>query len=80
LQPLLAGSSLTQELAPMSLNVKQAAGIGLEALSSLEGHKPVSSAVQEQQLGALKKLKAPEAVLLNAIVPGVEQLVQATRH
>ena len=80
LQPLLAGSSLTQELAPMSLKVKQAAGIGLEALSSLEGHKPVSSAVQEQQLGALKKLKAPEAVLLNAIVPGVEQLVQATRH
>ena len=80
LQPLLAASSLTQELAPMSLNLKQAAGIGLEALSSLESHKPVSSSAQEQQLESLKKLKAPEAVLLNAIVPGVEQLVQVSRR
>ena len=80
LQPLLAGSSLTQELAPMSLNLKQTATIGLEALSSLEDHKPASSKVQEQQLSELKKLKAPQAVLLDAIVPGVEQLVQASSH
>jgi hypothetical protein len=64
----------------MSLNLKQAAGIGLDALSSLESHRPVSSSVQEQQLDTLKKLKAPEAVLLNAIVPGVEQLVQASNR
>ncbi len=80
LQPLLDGSSLTQELAPMSLNLKQTATIGLEALSSLEDHKPASSAVQEQQLSELKKLKAPQAVLLDAVVPGVEQLVQASSH
>ena len=80
LQPLLAGSSLTQELAPMSLNLKQVAGIGLDALSSLESHKPISLSVQAQQLDTLKKLKAPEAVLLNAIVPGVEQLVEASSH
>ena len=80
LQPLLAGSSLTQELAPMSTNLKQAAGIGLDALSSLERHEPVSPSVQAQQLDTLKKLKAPEAVLLDAIVPGVEQLVQASSH
>ena len=80
LQPLLAGSSLTQELAPMSFNLKQAAEIGLDALSSLESHKPVSLSVQAQQLDTLKKLKAPEAVLLDAIVPGVEQLVQASSH
>jgi hexosaminidase len=80
LQPLLAGSSLTQELAPMSLNLKQTETIGLDALSSLEDHKPVSSTVQEHQLTELKKLKAPQAVLLDAIVPGVEQLVQASSH
>jgi hexosaminidase len=54
LQCLLAGSSLTRELAPMSLNLKQTAVIGLDALSSLESHKHVSSSVQEQQLDALK--------------------------
>jgi hexosaminidase len=80
LQPLLAGSSLTHELAPMSTNLKQSAGIGLDALSSLERHKPVSPSVQAQQLDTLRKLQAPEAVLLNAIVPGVEQLVQASSH
>ena len=64
----------------MSLNLKQTATIGLEALSSLEDHKPASSAVQEQQLSELKKLKAPQAVLLDAVVPGVEQLVQASSH
>ncbi len=80
LQPLLAGYSLTLELAPMSLNLKQTAVIGLDAHSSLESHKRVPSSVQEKQLAALKKLKAPEAVLLDAIVPGVEQLVQASSH
>jgi hexosaminidase len=78
LHPLLANSSLTQELAPMSLNLKQAAAIGLDALSSLEGHQPVLASVKEQQLESLKELKAPEAVLLDAIVPGVEQLVRAS--
>jgi hexosaminidase len=80
LQPLLAGSSLAQQLAPMSLNLKQTATMGLDALSSLEDHKPVSSTVKEQQLSNIKELKAPQAVLLDAIVPGVEQLVQASSH
>lgn len=80
LHPLLVGSSLTKELAPLSTNLNQTAVIGLEALSNLENHKPVPSSIQKRQLDALKKLKAPEAVLLDAIVPGVEQLVHASCH
>jgi hexosaminidase len=80
LQPVLERSSLTLELAPMSLKLSQAATIGLDALSSLQNGKPVSSTVQEQQLAELKKLEAPEGVLIDAIVPGVELLVHASSH
>ena len=80
LRPSLAGSSLSSELEPMSLNVSRTAAIGLQALASLEGKKPEAAAEQERQLAELKKAEGPEAVLIDAIVPGVELLVHAARH
>ncbi len=78
LQPQLPDSELTAELAPVSRNLSQAATIGLAALDSLEKHQPVESA--QQQLTKLKQLEAPQAALLNMIVPGVEELVSTPRQ
>ena len=77
LQPQLPQSELTAELAPLSRNLGEAATIGLAALDALEKHQPVDPAQQQQQLATLKKLEAPQATLLNMIVPGVEELVTA---
>jgi hexosaminidase len=79
LQPLLAQYALTQELVPVSRTLSQAAVIGLAALDALQKNQAVSGDQREQQLSSLKSMEAPQAVLLNMAVPGVETLVRATR-
>jgi len=79
LQPLLPQSALTAELVPVSRNLSQAAAIGLSALDALENHKTVSPSAQQDQISSLKSLEAPQAVLLDMVVPGVEVLVRATK-
>jgi len=78
LQPILPHSDLTAELEPVSRTLYQTAVIGLSALDSLQNHKPVSSAVRQQQLSFLKSAEAPQAVLLDMVVPSVELLLNAT--
>jgi hexosaminidase len=71
----LSQSELTAELAPLSHNLNQAAAIGLLALDAIEKRQPVSVSTQQQWLASLKALEAPQAILLDKIVPGVETLV-----
>ena len=78
LQSQLSQSELTAELAPLSSNLNQAAVIGLLALDAIEKQQPVSLSTQQQWLASLKALEAPQAILLDKIVPGVETLV--ARH
>ena len=78
LQPLLAGSSLSAELAPVSVNVSHTAGIGLVALANIQSKQIPPAAVQDQQHAFLKTAEAPEAILIDAIIPGVEALVHAS--
>jgi hexosaminidase len=75
LQSQLSQSELTAELAPLSRNLNQAAAIGLLALDAIEKRQPVSVSTQQQWLSSLKALEAPQAILLDKIVPGVETLV-----
>ena len=75
LEPQLSQSELTAELAPLSRNLSQAATIGLLALDAIEKGQPVSASTQQQWLTSLKALEAPQAILLDKIVPGVETLV-----
>jgi hexosaminidase len=77
LQPQLSQSDLTAELAPLSRNLSQAAAIGLLALDDMENRQSISASNRQQWLAALKPLEAPQAVLLDKIVPGVETLVGA---
>jgi hexosaminidase len=80
LQPILAQSDLTAELAPVSKSLCQTAEIGLEALSALENrkqNKPMTAEQQKKQLAALVEAEKPQAVLLLMVAPSVELLVRA---
>jgi hexosaminidase len=79
LQPMLAQSALTAELVPVSRTLSQTAVIGLSALDALQNHNPVSAPVREQQLAFLKTAEAPQAVLLDMVVPAVEVLLNTTK-
>lgn len=78
LQPLLARSSLTQDLAPVSRNLSQTAAIGLEALDSLQENRPLSGDVRKQNIDFLIEAAKPHAVLLLMVAPSVQTLVEAT--
>src|SRR5467141_3302012 len=79
LQPLLARSYLTQELAPVSRNLSRVAEIGLQALDDLREDRLVSADVWQRNIEFLKSSGKPQAVLLLMVAPSVELLVQATR-
>jgi hexosaminidase len=79
LQPLLARSFLTQDLAPVSRDLSQVAEIGLQALDDLHENRPVSANARQQQIEFLKSSAKPQAVLLLMVAPSVELLVEATR-
>lgn len=79
LQPLLARSSLTQDLAPVSRNLSQVAEIGLQALDDLRENRFVSHDARQRNIEILKFAAKPQAVLLLMVAPSVELLVDATR-
>jgi hexosaminidase len=79
LQPVLARSFLTQELAPVSRNLSRVAEIGLQALDDLHENRPVSPDLRQRNIEFLRASAKPQAVLLLMVAPSVELLVQATR-
>ena len=79
LQPLLARSYLTQDLAPVSRNLSRVAEIGLQALDDLHEDRLVSADLRQRNIEFLKASAKPQAVLLLMVAPSVELLVQATR-
>lgn len=79
LQPLLARSFLTKDLAPVSRNLSQVAAIGLQALDDLKENRVVNPEVRQQNIDFLKDAAKPHAVLLLMVAAPVETLVEATR-
>ncbi len=79
LAPVLPKFSLTAELVPVSKNLSLTAAIGLSALNAIEKKQPVDAASQAAELAALKGYAAPQASLLDMVVPGVVSLVGASR-
>ena len=79
LQPMLARSYLTEDLAPVSRNLSRVAEIGLQALDDLHDNRPVGADLRQQNIEFLKSCGKPQAVLLLMVAPSVELLVQAAR-
>jgi hexosaminidase len=78
LQPSLAHSSLTAELAPVSHGLNQVAIIGLQAMDDLQNHRAVNVEALQRTMDHLKAVETPQVALLLAVKPSVELLVQAT--
>ncbi len=78
LQPLLARSELTQELAPVSTNLNRVSQTGLDAIGYLRDHKSAPADWRTRQLAFLKTAEKPQAVLVDMIAPAVTKLVEAT--
>ena len=78
LQPTLAASEITAELAPLSRGVSEVATIGLQALDDIKAHRSVPAADRDKTLQTLKAAEKAKAVLLDKLVPGVVLLVKAT--
>lgn len=79
LQPLLAKSFLTQDLAPVSRNLSQVAEIGLMALDNLHNKRPMRADVRLRNIEFLQASSKPQAVLLLMVPPSVQLLVEATK-
>jgi hexosaminidase len=77
LGPMLAGSELTAELAPLSRSLSQVAAVGLQALDDLKNHRAMGADEREKNLAMLKAAGKPQAVLLDKVAPAVELLVRA---
>jgi hexosaminidase len=78
LQPLVARSELTQELAPVSTSLNRVSQAGLDAIGYLREHKSAPADWRARELTFLKTAEKPQAVLLDMIAPAVAKLVQAT--
>lgn len=79
LQPLLARSSLTQDLAPVSCNLSQVAVVGLQALDDLKQDRPFNAEGRNRNIDFLDEAAKPHAVLLLTVAPSVETLAKARR-
>jgi hexosaminidase len=79
LEPSLAKSDLTAELAPVSQSLKQTAEIGLQTLDILKANGTLDSATQKQDLDSLAAAEKPQAVLLQMVAPAVELLVKSAK-
>jgi hexosaminidase len=79
LQPTLAKSEITAELAPVSASLRQVAEIGLRTLDALSRHEALTGDEQRQGLEAVKAAEKPQAVLLLMAAPSVELLLKSAR-
>ena len=79
LQPMLKRSFLTQDLVPVSINLRRIAEIGLQALDDLHEHHSVNADMRQRNIEFLKSAAKPQAVLLLMPASSVERLVQASK-
>jgi hexosaminidase len=78
LAPALQSNPLLQEAVPLSQTLSSVATAGLKALEYLNAGARVPAGWRQQQLDLLKQAQAPQAELLNMVVPAVQKLVEAT--
>lgn len=79
LQPLLTQSSLTEELIPVSHNLRQVATIGLQVLDDLQNKSSISAATRDSDLQTVKSAEQQDATVIDRIAFSVELLLDATK-
>lgn len=79
LQPLLKRSSITEDLAPVSTNLRRVAEIGLETLDEIDKNRTVDPKERQAEVDFLNAAAQPQAVLLLMPADSVKRLVLATK-
>jgi hexosaminidase len=77
--PVIARSSLLEDVAPLPAEVAALAGAGLEALAFLEQGRPAPTAWFAERAGLLDKPKKPAHGLEVAFRPAVKRLMEAAK-
>ena len=78
MQPLLQGSFLLKEVAPISQNLSTLGAAGLGALDYLDRGERPSAAWVTEQLAMIEQAKKPHAELLLVVTPAFQKLVEAS--
>ena len=77
LAPLLPGSSLLADLAPLSHSLSVLGSVGLQVLNELDAGTLVTKESRNQQLAAVNESAAPHAELMIVAAAAVRQLVES---
>ncbi len=80
LLPTLRAAPMLQEAEPLSLNLRDLAEVGLEALSSLRSGRRTKEDARERQIEVLQRAAEPQAELLIMVAPAVRSLVEAAHR
>jgi hexosaminidase len=77
--PVLEGSPLLREVAPLAQEVSALAGAGLEALEFLERGQPAPASWWDERQGVLERARKPPHALGVSFRPAVRRLMEAAR-
>jgi hexosaminidase len=80
LMPTLRAAPMLEEAEPLSVNLRDLAEVGLEALSSLRSGRRVSEDARERQIEVVDRASEPQAELLIMVAPAVGRLVEAAHR
>lgn len=78
LEPVIAGSFLLKEVAPLSQNLASLGAAGLQALDYLDKGEAAPDSWKTQQLAMIAQANIPQANLLLMPAPAVQILIQAS--
>lgn len=78
LEPIIAGSYLLKEVAPLSQNLASLGTAGLQALDYIDRGGSAPDAWKAQQLAVVAQASVPQANLLLMPAPAVQLLIQAS--
>ncbi|MDZ7268781.1 MAG: family 20 glycosylhydrolase [candidate division KSB1 bacterium] len=78
LLPVIKAAPVLAEIAPLSQDLAEIAGIGLDALGRLESQQSSDEAWQQEKLAILQKAATPRGQTELMVVTAIEQLVQAS--
>jgi hexosaminidase len=78
LEPIIVGSYLLKEVAPLSQNLASLGAAGLQALDYIDKGEAAPDAWRTQQLATIAQATLPQANLLLMPAPAVQLLIQAS--
>ena len=77
IEPYLATSMLRKPLVPLSQNLSELGGLGLDALDAIDAGRAITAEQRKAQLAKVDTCAAPHAEMFLVVTPAVRALVEA---